>query len=310
MKKKLVLVFSLLLVFVVGYVVYTNNNKRNLVAENQVQTQVEKILTYVTIDINPSIELAVDEGDIVVDAITLNEDADIAYSDLALIGQTVENATEIIVNTAIDLGYITEISDTNAVNITSYIEDEARRDSLNKKIVANLNKHFETRKIYALVIENGLDDELKSKADTYNIPYGKMLLVSRAMQLDSTLVESDLVNLSVKEIQSSIKTQAVARRAEFKEIAIYGKQEFKDIKTQRVAEAKIKLQNDKALLLKNTGNSSELNSQQKETLIEQRKEEIKVEIQGVKEDLSQNGNTIKEEIKETVRDKYLLKKKQ
>jgi len=316
MNRKLVLVLSLLVVFVVGYVVYNNKDKGNLIAENPVQ--VEKALAYVTLDINPSIELAVDENDIVADTITLNEDADIAYSDLNLVGQTVEDATKTIVDNAIELGYITEISDTNAVSVTSYTEDETRRDALNKKIVANLNTHFETRKIYALVIENGLDDELKTKADSYSIPYGKMLLVARAMKLDSTLVESDLVKLSVKEIQSKIKIQAVARRAEFKEVAIYGKQEFKEVKTQRIAAAKIKLQNDKDALLKTTANPSTLTTVQKQALIEQRKAVIKEEIEDVKTELNQNGNntanqngnTIKEEVKQTIKDKYILKRGQ
>jgi hypothetical protein len=306
MKRGLVVVFSLLFVFVVGYVIYSNKDNSNLIAENSAG----KTLAYVTLDINPSIELVVDENDMVVDSITLNEDADIAYSDLNLQGQNLDTATGEIVDTAIELGYITEISDTNAVNVTTYTEDESRRDELNKNVVNKLNAHFETRKVYALVVENGLDDELKVKADSYGIPYGKMLLVARAMKLDSTLVESDLVKLSVKDIQSKIKTQAVARRAEVKEVLIYGKQEFKDIKKQRIADAKIKLQKDKEVLLNNVKNPSELTVQEKQTLIEERKAQIKEEIQDVKEDLSQNGTTIKEEIKGVIRDKYILKKAQ
>jgi|GEM_PF-2274900 len=306
MKKGLVLGFALLFIFAIGYVVYSNMDRGNLVAE----IQVEKTLAYVTLDINPSIELAIDEKDMVVDAITLNEDADIAYSDLNLAGQSLENAAQTIVDTAIDLGYITEISDTNSVNVTSYIEDESRRENLNKIVIDKLNAHFETRKIYALVVENGLDDELKAKANSYNIPYGKMLLVSRAMQLDSTLIESDLVKLTVKEIQSKIKIKAVARRAEVKEVLIYGKQEFKDIKKQRIADAKIKLQKDKDELLKNSANPSTLTTEQKQVLIEQRKTQIKEEIQAVKEDLNQNRNNIKEEVKQGIKDKYILKRGQ
>jgi hypothetical protein len=313
MKKWLtmLLILAVLIVFVVWYVIYFNQNNNvsnDINGDLSSNIQEETILTYVTIDINPSIELAVDQNDIVMDSITLNEDADIAYDDLNLVGQDVEEATETIIDTAIDLGYITEISDTNAVNVTSYSDDETRRDALNSKIIDKLNAHFETRKIYALVVENGLDDELKSKADSYGITYGKMLLVARAMELDSSLVESDLAKLSIKEIQSQVKTEAIARREEVRTEIQAGQQEFKDLKAQKIAEAKTKLEQEKVALMQGVGDPSELSTEQKQTLIEERKDQIKEEIQNVKDDLKQSGNTIKEEVKESVQNKYLLKK--
>jgi hypothetical protein len=308
MKKGLFIVFIVLVILIVGYVFYSNNSNmfnNNLIANNQAN----KVLSYVTLDINPSVEFAVDENDVVNDVVTLNEDADIAYSDLNLVGQNVEDATEQVVDTAVELGYITEISDTNSVNVTSYTEDEAKRIDLNKKIVDRLNAHFETRKIYTLVMENGLDDVLKSKADSYGIPYGKMLLVARAMNLDSTLVESDLVKLTIKEIQSKIKTEAVARREQVKNAFKAGKQEFKDVKTQRIAAARIKLAQDKEALLKSVQNPSTLTTEEKQNLIEQRKNQIKEEIKSVKEDLTSSGSIIKENIKRNIKNKYLLKNK-
>ncbi len=302
MKNKIILIVVLLVILVISYVVYTK--KDILMADIGSQ----KAVSYVTLDINPSVELAVDENDTVVDTVTLNEDADIAYNDLNLVGKPIEDATGIIMDEAVKLGYITEISDTNAVNVTSYTEDETKRINLNKKIVDKLNSHFESRKIYTLVVENGLDDVLKAKADSYSIPYGKMLLVARAMKLDSTLVESDLVKLSIKEIQAKIKIQAVNRREEVKNAYKEAKQEFKDIKTQRIAQAKIKLQQEKEALLKGVDKSN-LTAEEKQALIEQRKKQIKTEIQDAKDDLKQSGATIKDNVKETIRDKYLLKRK-
>lgn len=305
MKRLLVILLIVLIVFCLGYLVYDYMNKEN----STIQSEVDKKLAYVTLDINPSIELVIDENDKVVDTVTLNEDADIAYSDVNLIGKTIEDATESIVDTAIDLGYITEISDTNAVNVTSYAEDDTRRENLNKKIVSNLNNHFEVRKFYILLIENGLDEELKTKAESYDIAYGKMLLISRAMQLDTTLVESDLVNLSVKEIQSKIKTVAVARREEVKLKFQEGKQEFKDIKEQKINEAKVTLQQGKEALLKGVENFSSLTAEEKQAIINQRKQQIKNEIQDVKENLKQNNSNTNNENKQNIRQKYFTNKK-
>lgn len=305
MKKTLGIILTILIILGLCYVAYIYINKDNLTIESEI----DKKLAYVTLDINPSIELVVDENNKVVDAVTLNEDADIAYSDVSLIGKTVEDASSNIVDSAIDLGYITEISDTNAVNVTSYAEDNTRMEELNKKVVNNLNNHFDTRKFYVLVIENGLDDALKSKADSYNISYGKMLLISRAIQLDPKLVESELINLSIKEIQSKIKTVSVARREEVKLKFKEAKQEFKDIKLQRINEAKVALQKAKDALLKNVENFSSMTAEEKQVIINQRKQQIKEEIQNIKENLKQNNTTTQNESKQIIRQKYFNNKK-
>lgn len=302
MKKVFVISLSILLTFIVGYVFYYNK-------EVITTPKVEQKLTYVTIDINPSIELGIDENDIVAEVITLNADADIAYSDSQLIGKSLEDATEIILDTSIELGYITETSDTNAVNVTSYDEDEAKRDRLNKTIIDKLNAHFEERKIYALVVENGLDEELKTKADSYDIAYGKMLLVNRAISLDSSLNESDLVNLSVKEIQEGIKSKAIVRREELRLAYEESRQEFKDVKAQMIITAREKLKKDKEELLKSVDDISKLTDQQKQSLIDQRKEQIKQEIQSVREDLTESKTTTRESVKQEVQNKYFQKNK-
>ena len=305
MKKLCIIGLSIILVFIVGYVFYYDKQEKKVVNN----PAAEQKLSYITIDINPSIELAVDEKDIVVEAITLNEDADVIYSDLDLTGKSVDEATEIIVDTAIETGYIAETSDTNSVNVTSYSENETKRDRLNKKIIDKLNAHFETRKIYALVVQNGLDDELKTKADLYNISYGKMLLVNRAITLNSSLKESDLALLSVKEIQEKIKVQAIARREEIKKTYQEAKKEFKDIKEQKIIEAREKLKNDKEELLKSAGDPSKLTTEQKQILIDQRKEQIKEEIKNVRKYLEESKTTINEQVKQEIKDKYILKKK-
>ena len=66
----------------------------------------------------------------------------------------------------------------------------------------------------------GVTDEMKSDADEYGISYGKMLLVEKALVLDTDLNKENLVTLSVKEIQSLIKsyfTKSGNEKAEIKQ---------------------------------------------------------------------------------------------
>ncbi len=303
MKKKLVIGIILLIVFVLLFILLFDKKEVTPIEEEEVG----QVLSYVTLDINPSIELALDENEIVVDAVTLNEDADIAFSDINLIGLSIEDATEKIIDESIELGYITEVSETNLVNVTSYIEDEIKREELNRKIVANINAHFEAKKVYALVVQNGLDEELKTKAETYDIAYGKMLLVARAISLDDSLVESDLVKLSVKSIQAEIKEKAIIRREEVINAFREEQKEFIDIKSQRIAEAKVKLQQAKDEILRGVQNSSGLTNDQKQNIIEEKKGQIKEEIDDLNANLNKNGTIIKENTVENIREKYLKK---
>lgn len=307
MKKGVVVAFSLVCLFIIGYVIYSNvntnrpiNNGNNVITD---EGQLVKQPAYVTIDINPSVELAVDDNNTVTDVVTLNNDADVAYSDLNLVGQNVDDATKSIVDSAIDLGYIDEVSDTNTVDVTTYSDDDTRRQELNNRIVNNLNAHFVARQIYALVIQNGLDDQLKNEANIYDIPYGKMLLINRAIQLDNTLAAGDLVNLSIKDIQSKIKAVAVARREAYQTQLQTAKQDFKSLKLQKKEQAQTKLQQEKNALVQQSGNSGNLTNEQKQNIINQKKDQIKQQVQSQQNSLQQNNSTVKQQIKNQIQNK-------
>jgi hypothetical protein len=164
-----------------------------------------KPLSYITIDINPSVELVVNSDNEVEDVIALNEDGDIITSDLDLIGLSIEEASQKVVQAAIDTGYIDELSEENTIVITSSSDNEDRRTKLEESVINKLNTHLEDKKVYALVT-HGLTDELKDEADKYDISYGKMLLVNKAITLNSTLNKDTLVTLSIKEIQKWKRT--------------------------------------------------------------------------------------------------------
>ena len=70
-----------------------------------------------TVDINPSIELMVDEEQKVISVSALNDDGSIIIAGEAIVGKDVEEATKIIVNVCTETGYIvkgeTTVSDNN-----------------------------------------------------------------------------------------------------------------------------------------------------------------------------------------------------
>lgn len=230
MNKKIALLISILLILVASIFIYFNKNKINIPNENLSK------LAYIIIDINPSVELVVDDNDIVKEVVTLNNDADVAFYDVDLVDKSLDEATKEIIDTAIELGYI--LNDDNVVNVTGYTEDDERKEKLEKKVAVSAKKHLQSKNINANILENGVTDDIKNKAESYEVSPGKMLLVSRALQLNAELKEEEIVNMSVKEIQAKIKEQAVMRREEFKEQIREEKKEFNDLKIEQKAKAK------------------------------------------------------------------------
>ncbi|MBR2056593.1 MAG: hypothetical protein IJ978_02910, partial [Clostridia bacterium] len=117
-------------------------------------------LTYMSIDINPSFGIEVDEDGVVVSVEALNEDAVIVLLDTDLVGKTVEEVFTTIVSLAEELGYLKE---DGTVNVVMSNEFKAVEEAI------------------ATRVENVLDDVnalLSAENITINIEKGKEALVS------------------------------------------------------------------------------------------------------------------------------------
>lgn len=246
-------------------------------------------LSYVTIDINPSVELAVD-GDEVVEVIELNEDADIITNELDLIGLSLDEATTKIMESATETGYIDEFGEDNEVTITAYSEKEEARVDLQSKVLKRVTDHMKERKINITSKLAGVTETIKTEAEANNISNGKMLLVERAMNLDPTLDKATLITSSIKSIQESIKTNVKARREEISKNKEELKQIFEEKKQERIEKAKEKIEALKTKLIEenkakvNSTNAAEREKVIKE-LLDEKKEAIKEQIK------NRTGNT-------------------
>lgn len=94
----------------------------------------------VTIDINPSVGLMIDENNEVVEVLSLNEDAVVAVEGLNIVGMNVDEAVDLVIDTSVDMGYIGELSEENVVNVTTYLDNEEENKVLNEKIRSRAGK--------------------------------------------------------------------------------------------------------------------------------------------------------------------------
>lgn len=96
-----------------------------------------KAETLVMLDINPSIELTIDENEKVVSVYGANEDGQVLlYQQTGIVGADIEKAVQKITDLAIELGYVS--SDNKVINTSVVSSDEKKADKIENKINAKI----------------------------------------------------------------------------------------------------------------------------------------------------------------------------
>lgn len=154
----------------------------------------EETLSRVTVDINPSIELIVDEENKVVSVTALNDDGNIIIVGETFIGKTSEEAVALIVSIATETGYLVkgevEASE-NEINISVSGDEKAQKELYNS-IKKEVEKVISTEHIQAVVNKK---EALEKEA-----------LEEIALELDPTLTEEQVENMTEQELLKVIQT--------------------------------------------------------------------------------------------------------
>ncbi|MDD4623896.1 MAG: hypothetical protein PHX40_00755 [Bacilli bacterium] len=185
MKKYFAILGIVVLLVVVGYLVFMRNNTEGY--------------SYVLLKINPEVELGVDADNVVREVTPLNEDADILLSDMELLGKPIEDVAEEIIDNTVEIGQLQ-----NTIELTVMNASEETRLQLENKVKTKIEAHIKEKNYNAELTVKGVTEEMKASADNYDISYGKMLLISKAIEMDPALSEADLATKEVKDIQGYI----------------------------------------------------------------------------------------------------------
>lgn len=171
---------------------------------------------YITIDINPSIEIITDEEGLVVQVNALNEDADVLLTDTDFSGKTVEETIAEILELAKEYGYL-DIESENAIVVTYLTDEEEKTSRLENKLM-NLIKRQARRKKLQLAVyaasKSEVDEETKELASEFNVNVGKMRLILIAQELNPDLTLEEASGMSIKELTRII----IEARKELREL--------------------------------------------------------------------------------------------
>lgn len=158
---------------------------------------------YVSLDINPSVELGVNAFDTVVTAEAYNEDGEIILETADVTGGTVEEAVQSLVDSAYENGYIEEDGST-VISLTSETDDEALAEKLAEESESGVNEALEAAGEEAEVEKDNVALERRDEARELGITPGKLNLINKLQALDPDAKTEDYQDKSVKYIMTAI----------------------------------------------------------------------------------------------------------
>ena len=157
---------------------------------------------FVTVEINPSVILSLDENGKVIKAVSLNDDADVILSDESaqgeIVGKDLKTAVNAYVDYAAKLGYVDLLSD--AVKI--YGTDKDTVDNA----VRSLRNYLKKDGIFAVVVNGGVDiEKIAQNCSAENVTLAG--IANSVKKLNSLNIENATVNLTLEELIDEYKSK-------------------------------------------------------------------------------------------------------
>lgn len=158
----------------------------------------EEATTYVSLRINPEVELLADEDGTVIASNAINEDGEVLLSVTDLEGMSVEDASVAFTETATDLGYFDPENGTDTVYVD--VESDATNEDavLESKLQSKLQKYFTNKGVNGKVSQETLDKYLNS-AEKWGLSTGHTKLVMRVLDMYPEMTDTEVLALEVNE---------------------------------------------------------------------------------------------------------------
>lgn len=150
---------------------------------------------FVSIDVNPSIELGINRFDIVVSAKAYNEDGEALLRDVSVTGQPYDSAVATLTSSAAFAPYL-ESDAYVAISVAS--KDAGQSDTLRTQSDACL------RNLPCEGSCHTVDAETRAAASAAGMGAGRYQAALRLLELDSSLTLEDCASMSMHELRSRI----------------------------------------------------------------------------------------------------------
>lgn len=171
-----------------------------MIPEKQSAVSVE---TLVYLDVNPSLELSLDEYNRVVYCTAINDDAKNVLSGMNLEGVELNTALNAIVGSMYVKGYLNKTDNSMLISVDT--KDSDNTNGFLSYITDKVNKVFSDSDMECSIIAQGVksDESLKQRAEEQGVSVGKMHLLDKMIDSMDEFDESSisyLSEMSIKEL--------------------------------------------------------------------------------------------------------------
>lgn len=176
--------------------------------------QSNAVASVVSLDVNPSIELKVNQKEKVLACTPLNQEAEAVLSDMGggadLKGTKLEVAVNAVVGALVSSGYLDSLS--SAIMISVEDQDQDRASRLRQELTGAVDSVLQSQSSGAAVLSQTVDASagLDQQAREYHISTGKANLVNQVIAQNGSLTFDALAKLTVEELSDLIKLGAPA----------------------------------------------------------------------------------------------------
>ena len=168
------------------------------------------VASVVSLDVNPSIQLKVNQNEKVLSADALNQDAEVILDGMDLKGTQLKVAVNAIVGSLLQNGYLDRLS--SAILISVEDDDALRAARLESDLTAEVGTALQNASAGAAILSQTLttDTDLNTLAKNSGISVGKAAMIRDIQALNSQLDFDALAALSVEELKQLRETGAPA----------------------------------------------------------------------------------------------------
>ena len=160
-------------------------------------------VAYVSLDINPSIELALNKFNKVVSYEAYNPDGETLLASNDDTHITLDNAINNIIDNAVNNNYISSNKD-SAITLSTISDDSILRKDLEIHLKDAIEKNLEDRSIHISINSSNNNLTKRDEAKSIGFTVGKLLLVQELKSLDSSIIIEDFKDVSILEIKNRI----------------------------------------------------------------------------------------------------------
>jgi hypothetical protein len=163
---------------------------------------------YMTIDINPSIELAVSKDGVVVSGSGLNSDGKRVLSEIKVKGFNLDQAVGLIVTQAITDNYMTKAQDN--VILTTLTVKEGSDPLVDLEFVYRAIKtSMDSGGVSSEVIIETVNPELRKEAEASGISTGRVLLQKKALENNLLVSDAEIGTMNLSKMEKDKKMSIV-----------------------------------------------------------------------------------------------------